>query len=60
MLIIAGLCVVAAAISAAFVRDARTAAPRFAPHPPYHGCALPDPLVRGRVPAAANRTAGAP
>jgi EmrB/QacA subfamily drug resistance transporter len=41
MMVLAGLCVVAAAISAVFVRDARTAGPRFAPPAPYHGCALP-------------------
>jgi len=43
MLVLAGLCVVAAAISAVFVRDRQRApAPRFAPPPPFHGCALPD------------------
>ena len=50
MVVLAVLCGVAAAISAVFVRDGRAedraaALPRFAPHAPYHGCALPDPVA---------------
>jgi EmrB/QacA subfamily drug resistance transporter len=42
MLVMAGLCVVAALISAVFVSDARRhVAPRMAPRAPDHGCALP-------------------
>jgi hypothetical protein len=42
MLVLSGLCVLAAVISGIFVRSSRTAPPRFAPPAPYHGCALPD------------------
>jgi EmrB/QacA subfamily drug resistance transporter len=45
MLTLAGLCVAAAAGTALFVSDARTAAsrlPRMAPPAPHRGCALPD------------------
>jgi hypothetical protein len=42
MIILAGLCLVAAVISAVFVHDSRVAGPRFAAPAPYHGCALPD------------------
>jgi MFS family permease len=52
MLLLAGLCVVAAAVSAVFVQDVRTAGPSFAPPAPFHGCALPDP----RPGTAAART----
>jgi len=41
MLVMAGLCALAAAISAVFVSDARRRAPRMAPRAPDHGCALP-------------------
>lgn len=54
MVILTGLCVVAAVISAVFVRDTRTPGPRFAPPAPYHGCALPD-AARGQ---AMTETAG--
>lgn len=46
MLVLAGLCVVAAMISAAAVRDGRGVVPAFAPPAPFHGCALPDPGAR--------------
>jgi EmrB/QacA subfamily drug resistance transporter len=46
MFVLAGLCVVAAAISASSVRDSRSAVPAFAPPAPFHGCALPDPGAR--------------
>jgi MFS family permease len=55
MVILSGLCVLAAAISAIFVQDTRTPGPRFAPPAPYHGCALPDVATPGR---ARTRTAG--
>jgi EmrB/QacA subfamily drug resistance transporter len=42
MVILSGLCVVAAVISGIFVRSSRTSPPRFAPPAPYHGCAVPD------------------
>jgi EmrB/QacA subfamily drug resistance transporter len=48
MVVLAGLCVLAAGISWVFVRDTRAAVPHFAPPAPYHGCALPD---TGRAPA---------
>jgi EmrB/QacA subfamily drug resistance transporter len=41
MLVMAGLCVVAALISALFVSNERRWAPRMAPRAPDHGCALP-------------------
>lgn len=41
MLVMAGLCVVAALITAVFVSDERRSAPGMAPHAPHHGCALP-------------------
>ena len=41
MLVMAGLCGVAALISGLFVSDERRPAPRMAPRPPDHGCALP-------------------
>jgi EmrB/QacA subfamily drug resistance transporter len=42
MLVMAGLCLVAALVSAVFVSDAQPqAAPRMAPRAPDHGCALP-------------------
>jgi MFS family permease len=43
MLVLTGLCVLAAVISAIYVQDCRTAGPAFAAPAPYHGCALPDP-----------------
>jgi hypothetical protein len=43
MIILAGLCVVAAMISAIYVQHSRTAGAPFAPPAPYHGCALSDP-----------------
>ena len=46
MLVLAGLCVVAALISAVAVRDSRGVVPAFAPPAPFHGCALPDPGAR--------------
>jgi hypothetical protein len=43
MAVLAGLCVVAAAISLIFVQKrARSAPSSFAPPAPYHGCALPE------------------
>lgn len=41
MLVMAGLCGLAALISALFVSDVRRTAPRIAPRAPDHGCALP-------------------
>jgi EmrB/QacA subfamily drug resistance transporter len=38
--VMAGLCVVSAAVTAALVSDARIGAPHVAPHPRTHGCAL--------------------
>jgi EmrB/QacA subfamily drug resistance transporter len=48
MIVLAGLCVVAAVVSGIFVEDSRTAGPRFAPPAPFHGCALPD-VAEGRA-----------
>jgi EmrB/QacA subfamily drug resistance transporter len=60
MLVLAGLCALAAAISAIFVRDRhRAAAPRFAPPPPFHGCALPDTRTTDRTVTATRLTAEA-
>ncbi len=42
MLVMVGLCVLAAVISAVFVSDEPRSAPRMAPRAPDHGCALPD------------------
>ena len=47
--VLTGLCVLAAVISGIFVRDSRTAPPRFAPPAPYHGCALPNTGTDGRT-----------
>jgi EmrB/QacA subfamily drug resistance transporter len=59
MVVLAALCVVAAGISAVFVRDSHPAPPpRFAPPAPYHGCALPD--TGDRTLAAATTTTEAP
>ena len=55
MIVLAGLCLVAAVISAIYVQDRRTVVPAFAPPAPYHGCALPDPGA-GMVPARAPIT----
>jgi MFS family permease len=55
MIVLAGLCLVAAVISAIYVQDRKTAVPAFAPPAPYHGCALPDPGA-GMVPARASAT----
>jgi EmrB/QacA subfamily drug resistance transporter len=41
MLVLAGLCAVAALISAGFVSDEKGPAPHIAPRAPDHGCALP-------------------
>jgi EmrB/QacA subfamily drug resistance transporter len=41
MLVMAGLCGLAAVISVLFVSNERRPAPRMAPRPPDHGCALP-------------------
>jgi EmrB/QacA subfamily drug resistance transporter len=49
MIVLTVLCVVAAAISAVFVRDGRTAPTRFAAPAPFHGCALPDTCPPERV-----------
>jgi EmrB/QacA subfamily drug resistance transporter len=51
MIVLTVLCVVAAAISAVFVRDGHTAPTRFAAPAPFHGCALPDtcPPERART-----------
>ncbi|MCW2993047.1 MAG: transrane efflux protein [Conexibacter sp.] len=43
MIVMAGLCVAGAVVTALFVSDARAAGPLIAPHPQAHGCALPDP-----------------
>jgi len=43
MIVLAGLAVAAAAVSAVYVRGTRVAGPSFAPPAPFHGCALPDP-----------------
>jgi hypothetical protein len=44
MIVMAGLCVGGALITALFVSDAaRADGPRLAPHPRTHGCALPVP-----------------
>jgi EmrB/QacA subfamily drug resistance transporter len=59
MTVLTVLCVVAAVISAVFVRDTRTAPPRFAPPAPYHGCALPDPGP-GTAPHTLTTTTGHP
>jgi EmrB/QacA subfamily drug resistance transporter len=42
MIVLAMLSAAAAVITVVFVRDHRAEVPRFAPPPPYHGCALPD------------------
>ena len=55
MIVLAGLCLVAAVISAIYVQDSRTGIAVFAPPAPYHGCALPD-LGAGMVPARAPVT----
>jgi len=55
MIVLAGLCTVAAVISAIYVQDSRAAVPAFAPPAPYHGCALPDPGA-GIAPARAPVT----
>ena len=55
MIVLAGLCVVAAVISAIYVQDSRAGIAVFAPPAPYHGCALPD-LGAGMVPARAPVT----
>ena len=60
MIVLTGLCVLAAAMSWAFVRDSRTAGPRFAPPAPYHGCALPDPTPARLAPAATALVPEAP
>jgi len=41
MLVIGAFCAVAALVAGVFVSDQRTAVPRIAPPPPFHGCALP-------------------
>lgn len=41
MLVIGGICLAAAVVSAIFVSDERAAVPRLAPPAPHHGCALP-------------------
>lgn len=41
MLVMVGLCVAAAAVTAAFVSDERVAGPRIVPHPVTNACALP-------------------
>jgi EmrB/QacA subfamily drug resistance transporter len=46
MVVLTGLCVVAAVISGIYVQDGRTAGAAFAPPAPYHGCALVDPNPR--------------
>jgi EmrB/QacA subfamily drug resistance transporter len=46
MIVMAGLAVAAAVVTALFVRDGRTAPARFAPPAPYHGCTLPDSSSR--------------
>jgi EmrB/QacA subfamily drug resistance transporter len=43
MIVLAGLALAAAAVSAVYVRDTRVAGPSFAPPAPFHGCALPHP-----------------
>jgi EmrB/QacA subfamily drug resistance transporter len=43
MIVLAGLALAAAVVSAVYVRDTRVAGPSFAPPAPFHGCALPDP-----------------
>ncbi len=43
MIVMAALCAAGALITALFVSDARTAAPRLVPHPRTHSCALPVP-----------------
>src|SRR4051794_19039374 len=53
MVVLTGLSVVAAVISAVFVQDCRSAPPRFAPPAPYHGCALAD-TRNGRPALTAN------
>jgi hypothetical protein len=42
-MVMAGLCVAGAVVTAVDVSDARAAGPAVAPHPRTHGCALPDP-----------------
>jgi EmrB/QacA subfamily drug resistance transporter len=57
MIILVGLCVVAAAVSGIYVQDSRIAGPSFAPPAPFHGCALPDPrpgVAAGRGPVTAT------
>jgi len=49
MVVLTGLCVVAAVICAVFVRDGKEAPTRFAAPAPYHGCALPDTCPPDRV-----------
>lgn len=43
MIVLSGLCVVAAVISGIYVQDSHAAGVAFAPPAPYHGCALPNP-----------------
>jgi hypothetical protein len=43
MIALAGLCAVAALVTALFVGDDRAHAPRLAPPAPHHGCALAVP-----------------
>lgn len=59
MTILSGLCVVAALISAVFVRDGRIAPSRFAPPAPVHGCSLPDTCIDERVLTSTSRTSEA-
>src|SRR4051794_19217789 len=56
MVVLAGLCVVAAAICAVFVRDTHRAPPRFAPPAPFQGCG---PDTGGRTLTAAAPTSEA-
>ena len=59
MIVLTGLCLLAAAISVVFVRDGRTAPSRFAPPAPYHGCSLPDPCSDHRSLTTTSRTSEA-
>jgi MFS family permease len=54
MVVLAAMCVVAAAVSGIFVEDTRTAGPRFAPPAPFHGCALPEIAREGGAVSAAS------
>jgi EmrB/QacA subfamily drug resistance transporter len=58
MIILAGVCVLAAVITAIFVQDGRRVPSRFPLPAPYHGCALPDTGPADRLPDATAPATG--